>query len=651
MKVKTGKKILVSCGALLSAALAVTALSVPNGAKVQQAAAKVIVFETTDALGKGVDIVGAKSAADYKREDLIFDSQKIKELDSGRIERYSSYGGGYASTDIREVASYFGVNLDDSAHAEIPLAQLDKAIDVNLSGDYRYFYGREQRYDTYQSFLFNYIEQSTYADCYTPAFLADLNGLENGNKSYGDFEEFFKKYGTHVIGSVVYGGRFGASYSVLSDNIAFYPAVERAMTTAISDVVDDIDSGKLQDDSFWFDIRPYLTKAINTVSDLSYGNFDYDAVFHAYSYGGDAVGSLSLKMYLNNVQDWLNSLDDDSMIAVSYPQGGLVPVWDLLPSDYANLSSAMEESYNRYYRAAADELIVKYQSKNNLETEEDGTLSNPYLIRSEQDLKVIEAMGMDKHYALANDIELTGTRWNPIGGAKDVKAFTGTLDGRGFAIKNLSEQVDYTTLSKAEGKKIEAGNRLYFGLFGKIGTGAVVKNLTLKDVNISIAGPAVNNKNTRVMIGVLAAVCNGTVQNVSIVNGWCRYGKCTNGVSYVGGIAGLADGATFENCVNRIALTSARYAAAAGGLCGYAKRSSFIDCANYGNLTVRCTAYGAYAAAGGMVGQSCRTFANAFVNCENGGSFKTYTFNKHNVSSEYCAGDLCDMTNGRNLSE
>lgn len=650
---KTRRKILISCGALLSATLAVTALLVPKGLVGQRAAAEVFVYDTTDALGKGVDIVGAKSAADYKKEDLIFDRQKIQELDSGRIGSHSSYGGGYASTDIREVASYFGVDLDDPAHAEIPLAQLKNAIAKNGSdySDYRYFYGIEQRYDSYQSFLFHCTEQSTYADCYTSAFLADLNGLENGNKSYGDFEEFFKKYGTHVIGSVVYGGRFGASYSVMSDEIAFYPAVEHAMTIAIHDAVEYIDGGKSPDDSIWFNIKPYLTDAVNSVSDLSYVDSDYDVGFRTYSDGGGVTKGLSLNLYVNNRQNWLNTLNDDTVVAVSYPQGGLVPVWDLLPSDYANLSSAMEESYNRYYRTAADELVAKYQSKNNFEAEENGTRSNPYLIRSEQDLKDIEAKGLDKHYALANDIELTGTRWNPIGGAKNIEAFTGSLDGRGFAIKNLCEKVDYTALSKSEAKKIEAGNRLYFGLFGKIGEDAVVKNLTFKNVNISIAGPTVNNKNTRVMIGVLAATCYGTVQNVSAVNGVCCYSKCTNGASYVGGIAGLADGATFENCVNRIALFSARYSAATGGICGYAKDCKFANCVNYGNLTARCTAYGGYAAVGGMAGQTCSGSANVFSGCGNYGSFDTYTFNRHNVSAKYRSGSLCEMTNGRNLSE
>lgn len=121
-------------------------------------------------------------------------------------------------------------------------------------------------------------------------------------------------------------------------------------------------------------------------------------------------------------------------------------------------------------------------------------------------------------YRLTKDIDMSEiTDMIPIG-ANSGNAFTGTFDGNGHSVRNLN-------LVPAEDA---TGN--YWGLFGRIATPAVIKNLTVE----------------------------GTV---------------TSGGAYVGGIVGLvASGATIENCVNRCAVTytGAETAYGVGGVVGHA---------------------------------------------------------------------------------
>ena len=108
--------------------------------------------------------------------------------------------------------------------------------------------------------------------------------------------------------------------------------------------------------------------------------------------------------------------------------------------------------------------------------------ANAIKIYTADDLKAMTSSGT---YVLMNDINLTSAGdWTPIG-TYDVTnlyytlktPFTGYFDGQGHTISGL--KINYTT----EGTGTI--NR-YFGLFGKA-NGATIKNLNLKDVNISVS--------------------------------------------------------------------------------------------------------------------------------------------------------------------
>ena len=123
---------------------------------------------------------------------------------------------------------------------------------------------------------------------------------------------------------------------------------------------------------------------------------------------------------------------------------------------------------------------------------------------------------------LTSDIDMDGLHWTPIG---TKTAYTGTFDGRGFAIKNLWQNSDGTNGNKD-------------GLVVTLGTGGIVMGVTIDnaalwgaDLYSTNATGAIANRNAGV-------ICDCVVKNSSIQQG---------AYEYLGGIAGENSG-TIENC-------------------------------------------------------------------------------------------------------
>ncbi|MBU4031654.1 MAG: hypothetical protein KKD98_02500, partial [Candidatus Thermoplasmatota archaeon] len=140
----------------------------------------------------------------------------------------------------------------------------------------------------------------------------------------------------------------------------------------------------------------------------------------------------------------------------------------------------------------------------------DGTPGNPYLIEDVLDLQAMNN-NKDAHYALASDIDASDTvNWNggagfiPIG--TDANWFTGSLDGQNFTVTNL--YMNHTNIN-------------YIGLFGFIGTGSIVKNLHVFELNITGGN----------YVGGIAGYSMGTIYNAH------TSGRIA-GLDYVGGLLG-----------------------------------------------------------------------------------------------------------------
>ena len=124
----------------------------------------------------------------------------------------------------------------------------------------------------------------------------------------------------------------------------------------------------------------------------------------------------------------------------------------------------------------------------------------------------------DINITLDKNIDLTGKDWTPIGTSVD-NSYKGTFDGGGHTITGLT----VTTNDK------------YAGLFGYLNRAGTVKNVVMKDVQIT------NNRSWSAFAGGVAGYSWGTIEN-------CSVSGSVSGTVYVGGVVGAQIDGSITGC-------------------------------------------------------------------------------------------------------
>lgn len=177
-----------------------------------------------------------------------------------------------------------------------------------------------------------------------------------------------------------------------------------------------------------------------------------------------------------------------------------------------------------------------------------GTKEDPYLISNAAQFYMVK-YNLDASYKLIKDITLAGSQ-NPIGTEK--KPYKGIFDGNGHTISDLKiESLIY------DSKNITMNPTT--GMFGKIGSNGVVKNLTLKGMKVfsdyKKDGIYPENDNSYFYIGGIAGINEGLISNCTIDDSSINVNRIketedSRTVSiYVGGITGSNRG-IIEYCSN-----------------------------------------------------------------------------------------------------
>lgn len=107
-----------------------------------------------------------------------------------------------------------------------------------------------------------------------------------------------------------------------------------------------------------------------------------------------------------------------------------------------------------------------------------------------------------KTITLANDINLSGVTWTPIGTST---AFEGTFDGNGKTISNF--KIDTTDTTTASAK--------WGGFFVQLSSSSNVHDLTLSDVTVTVT---ITGSESLRYVGTLAGRVDGKVTNVTVRN-------------------------------------------------------------------------------------------------------------------------------------
>ncbi len=261
----------------------------------------------------------------------------------------------------------------------------------------------------------------------------------------------------------------------------------------------------------------------------------------------------------------------------------------------------------------------------------EGTATNPYKISSIGDFQQIQN-DLTAHYVLTNDIDAGDYIFKPI--TDDSKSFTGSIDGNGFTIRNLTIGEDSN----------------YGALFGNFGEGATIRNINFENATILLsetasyaglfAGQSIETKIENVHVYGLKTtgnppyasfggfvgraalhtqVTNCSIENADInlpentVGGFlgealtgssvtaCKFSGKINGGSPVGGIIG-STGTGDEEVINCHVDADIIAKNSAGGIIGASKRSKVANCYVEGTIEVVGPSWGS-ACAGGIIGE------------------------------------------------
>ena len=309
------------------------------------------------------------------------------------------------------------------------------------------------------------------------------------------------------------------------------------------------------------------------------------------------------------------------VLAPSRAEGTLRVTTDKAIYTYPNYSTNIER--NKYYDLNID--LSKATVRQAIESEwggGDGSISNPYIIRTAEDIvRLSEGINSSdyttyykKYYRQVCDIDMSGIVINSIGAISN-RAFQGHYDGGCFTISNATMTQKRTSTPCA--------------LFGYT-SDATICNLTIKDFTINSSD-------------IYQSALVGYAENTTIEN--CTFeGKSYFTNLYSGGLIGHMDGGVISHCriegrvennVNGITLDTETNVAYTAGVVGYAINGALIeDCTLAGDVATM----GRYAA--GIVS---RIDNSTVRNCT--------VLNTAEVSnvSHYCGGIVALMTGNDSL--
>lgn len=369
-------------------------------------------------------------------------------------------------------------------------------------------------------------------------------------------------------------------------------------------------------------VESITTLPVDYSTDVMVSSYDFEIESQVY---GIAEGeNLDYKIYDLDGKDmsqYINSYSDN-VVYSDYAITSMSVSNRLRPGEYT-----IEIYHNGEY---LDETSLMIDAPF-LDLEGDGTLSNPYLIKTPTDLSMIES-SLSSSYKLANDIDLTfdtqnengmfynnGNGWNPI------TNFKGTFDGNGHKIIGLYSTTNGLFDSVTVNKKNE-NNDIFSnltlqdfnivssfsdnvsGLVGNLNADSDVTNIKIDNVSITASNISGENKaaglvaysNSFIPVNftncysnseIYSKVSGGIYGDLKIANVTNSVNEgIINGSNIAGGIGAETVLATLDKVVNTAKIDSHDIA---GGIVGKSNSVNITDFINYGDITAEIFAAGA----------------------------------------------------------
>ncbi len=526
-------------------------------------------------------------------------SSSVKDTTFKTIEEssYESFALDVANKYTFGASANFGVDAGLFGFSATLSQKIDVSSNFKMSSKTKQYYnlGYQNMIDkewAIMNFDANEIKEKNILTSYALNELSAILAEEDINKQEQLILKFFDVFGTHIITDALYGGKVEVLFYLLSNDESFDYSLTTDYNTSLKT------SGEYGSYEGSAETSIGISNALST----SIATGKTISQFSARFIGGGAVGmsgTSDMTKFYENCNAWIDEYNalsyKNTMIALN--NGGLCPIWDLLPSAYEGLKEVMKNTFNKRLALVNEEFINKEFNYEIDKTKEFsggcGTKEDPYLIENEHQLVLInDYLGKENvWFKLVNDITITGDRWQPIGKKtatskqhdkkfSDLKteeaiknSFMGCLDGNNKTIKYELNMDMFIT---------ENGKDYSFGLF------ALLNNA--KIINLNVYGEVYGTVITR-----------GDANVVGLISGWAinteftnctTSGKitqdCCGGQNYAwvnsGGFVGTAIECIFTKCTNNADVFTKTMYVSSAGLVASGWNCRVSECVNTGQI-------------------------------------------------------------------
>lgn len=210
-----------------------------------------------------------------------------------------------------------------------------------------------------------YLNKTLYVNNLSDSFLTSLEHLSN-NKSDEEIKQFFNNYGTHILTHAYYGARLDVYYTAATN----YVNLTRDQKNNINFEINSKISSAMS-------LESSLYQNINFKQYENLKNMSIITSFYTYKNGGGTFGLSNYYELWRNFKNWVLSINENNASYIGVKDGTLVPIWELLPSQYNDLAEKMEEVYIKLAETEGDNI------KESLESDLPDSIRVNFTVRSE----------------------------------------------------------------------------------------------------------------------------------------------------------------------------------------------------------------------------------------------------------------------------
>lgn len=310
-------------------------------------------------VGASVNVITAKNYSDYIRGYSVLDVEKLKNDDLFRKDT-NIKGTEIKNNSTQSISDFVNNNsvttevaVGTNTKKRTMFANISVGLKTSASFNYasysdKYYYSLDSYIKRYALYISN--SSSDYLDMLSTTYLKDLSSLYS-NQSPSEFVKFFERYGTHLITSGVFGGRLNAYYAAVTNKSTIDVAVSSELKTAIEAGISAVNNGS---------VNTNVSAAIRDILNTS----EFETSFYASAYGGNTFTAVTIDDMNSHYSSWASSFNtsDESAVLINYPVNSLIGLWDILPNEYTDMRTNMEDAFIDYYKNAYDTFIDSFKS-------------------------------------------------------------------------------------------------------------------------------------------------------------------------------------------------------------------------------------------------------------------------------------------------